>query len=376
MIMIRKQLRYAFLLTFLTAGSTGLQAQNLVPNPGFESFRLCPSELGNFHEDVGSWTCPTDGSTDFFHRCSQKMGAPENFNGAESTFEGDGYAGFYAYAPGNYREYLQVRLTSPLKAGVTYSLSFNVSLAERSDFAIREFGVLFSNRELSVPIKQNLSKKYWYAYPENEYHYLEIRQPGYFNETDGWVRVETQFEARGTEQYLILGNFRENRKTLKKSTGRSSNKGAYYYVDMVELIEDASDDTTAFMAGVYQLDTLHVFSSLLFEFDTYSLSGMGKAELDSLYSFLNADPSLHLQLAGHTDATGSPGYNQRLSERRCHAVAAYLEALGISEGRIRCRGYGASRPVDTNETESGRSRNRRVEFRILREKDLLAYPQE
>ena len=156
---------------------TGIQAQNLVPNPGFETYRDCPTELGNFDRDVLTWTSPTDASTDFFHHCSQKMGAPENFNGAQTTFEGEGYAGFYAYAPGNYREYLQVRLKSPLQEGTSYTLSFHISLAERSDYALREIGVLFSNNALSVPIKQNLSKKYWYAYPENEYHFMEITQP-------------------------------------------------------------------------------------------------------------------------------------------------------------------------------------------------------
>jgi outer membrane protein OmpA-like peptidoglycan-associated protein len=115
------------------------------------------------------------------------------------------------------------------------------------------------------------------------------------------------------------------------------------------------------------LDSLQVFNSLLFEYDTYRLSGMGQGELDSLYQFLSTDSNLLLEVAGHTDGKGPDRYNQKLSERRCLAVVNYLEALGMAPGRIQWKGYGASRPVASNETEDGRSRNRRVEFRILRE---------
>ena len=116
--------------------------------------------------------------------------------------------------------------------------------------------------------------------------------------------------------------------------------------------------------GGFRLDSLQVFRSLLFEFDTYRLSGSGKEELKSLYGFLVTDPTLELHLGGHTDATGTAQYNQRLSERRCEAVVSYLNGLGMPTSRIRWQGYGASQPVASNNTEAGRSRNRRVEFVI------------
>ena len=355
----------------------GMCAQNLVPNPGFEQYRNCPRYLGNFQDDVAVWTTPTLGSTDYFHLCSQHMGTPENFNGAQTTLDGKGYAGFYAYAPGDYREYLQVALKVPLQEGKSYLLSFHVSLAERSDYAVRDFGVLFSSAPLSLKTKKPITQGKRYAITENAYHYLEIRSDGFATDTSGWMRVETEIRARGTERYLILGNFRTNRETRTRATRRRSNKGAYYYLDQVELrehpeanlIADASpekDHPTAF-----RLDSLQVFRSLLFEFDTYRLSGTGKEELDSLFGFLKADPTLELHLGGHTDATGSPGYNQKLSERRCEAVATYLTQLGMPASRIRWRGYGASQPVASNSSEAGRSRNRRVEF-VIRKADTAA----
>ncbi len=349
---------------------TGVFAQNLIPNGGFEAYRNCPRHLGNFQEDVAIWTTPTEGSTDYFHLCSQHMGTPENFNGAQTTLEGKGYAGFYAFAPGDYREYLQVPLKAPLREGKTYLLSFHVSLAERSDYAIRDFGVLFSSAPLSLKTKKALTRGKRYSVSENAYHYLEINNDGFAADTSGWMRLEAEVHAKGSEKYLILGNFRPNKETRTRATRRHSNKGAYYYLDQVELRERPGGDLMAeATAGGeiprgFRLDSLQAFQSLLFEFDTYRLSGSGKEEIRSLFGFLERDPSLELHLGGHTDATGSPGYNQKLSERRCKAVAAYLTSLGMPPGRISWQGYGASQPVASNATEAGRSRNRRVEFII------------
>ena len=75
-------------------------------------------------------------------------------------------------------------------------------------------------------------------------------------------------------------------------------------------------------------------------------------------------PDLKVQIAGHTDDIGSAAANMRLSERRAAAVEAYLAAQGIGGGRISSTGYGEARPIADNSTESGRGRNRRIEFSV------------
>jgi outer membrane protein OmpA-like peptidoglycan-associated protein len=363
-------------LVLALGGVPNLWAQgNLIPNPGFEAFLKCPGNLGNFQADVSDWSCPTQGSTDYFHRCSEQMGSPSNFNGRQEPLEGDGYAGMYVYAPGDYREYISTRLKQPLRKGVRYELSFYVSLSERSDFAIREFGVLFSSAPLSVPIKKNLSKKHWYAREGLTFHFLKAGSQDYLGDTREWVRLSVDFEALGSERYLVLGNFNTNRETPKRKTGRSSNKGAYYYVDQVELSSPGGEEVLAGPTGEpgteggFSLDSLQAFRSVLFEFDTYRLSQPGKEELQSLFRFLSANPDLHLFLGGHTDAMGTAAYNQSLSDLRCRAVVAYLEELGLDGQRVRWEGFGASRPVAGNDTEAGRQANRRVEF-LIRQKRL------
>lgn len=71
------------------------------------------------------------------------------------------------------------------------------------------------------------------------------------------------------------------------------------------------------------------------------------------------------QVTGHTDASGSPTVNKRLGWQRAAAVADRLNSLGVARGRIRVESLGASKPIALNDTEAGRSRNRRVEVRIL-----------
>jgi len=72
-----------------------------------------------------------------------------------------------------------------------------------------------------------------------------------------------------------------------------------------------------------------------------------------------------IEVRGHTDAKGSDSYNLRLSENRAKSVVDYLVSKGVNPKRLKYKGYGKSIPIDTNETEEGRSKNRRVEFKII-----------
>ena len=71
-----------------------------------------------------------------------------------------------------------------------------------------------------------------------------------------------------------------------------------------------------------------------------------------------------LTIEGHTDSTGEPAANRPLSEERALAVKKYLENKGVDAARLESRGFGSSQPVDSNDTEEGRAKNRRVEFKV------------
>jgi outer membrane protein OmpA-like peptidoglycan-associated protein len=81
-----------------------------------------------------------------------------------------------------------------------------------------------------------------------------------------------------------------------------------------------------------------------------------------------------LEVQGHTDNLGSDEFNRVLSEQRAAAVAQWLIAHGTSAARLVSKGYGTSRPVASNDSEQGRTKNRRVEFRVLQRPTPGAQP--
>ncbi|MEW5855570.1 MAG: OmpA family protein, partial [Myxococcota bacterium] len=87
--------------------------------------------------------------------------------------------------------------------------------------------------------------------------------------------------------------------------------------------------------------------------------------LDQVAQVLKTHPELRVRVEGHTDSQGKPEANLDLSDRRANAVRTYLIGKGVDAQRLEARGYGQTRPVDTNKTSRGRENNRRVEFVVL-----------
>ncbi len=90
-----------------------------------------------------------------------------------------------------------------------------------------------------------------------------------------------------------------------------------------------------------------------------------KADLDRLLTFLTKNPSVTIELAGHTDNQGDFDENVALSRQRAETVKAFLVHQGIAATRIQTKGYGGTRPVGNNNYEKSRQFNRRVEMRVL-----------
>jgi outer membrane protein OmpA-like peptidoglycan-associated protein/Tol biopolymer transport system component len=108
-----------------------------------------------------------------------------------------------------------------------------------------------------------------------------------------------------------------------------------------------------------------ILRNIFFDTDRYDLRAESRAELRKLVELLEQNPGMHIRINGHTDSTGSPAYNQRLSENRARSVYDFLTAQGIESNRLSYQGFGETMPIDTNETEEGRANNRRTEFEIV-----------
>lgn len=105
--------------------------------------------------------------------------------------------------------------------------------------------------------------------------------------------------------------------------------------------------------------------NIFFMKDSYKLDPSSDYELDRLVAFLNDNPSVKIEIGGHTDNTGTEMYNQELSRKRAEAVKQYLVDKGIDPTRLKAKGYGADKPIATNETPEGQALNRRTAFTII-----------
>ncbi|HYG19640.1 MAG TPA: OmpA family protein [Ohtaekwangia sp.] len=119
------------------------------------------------------------------------------------------------------------------------------------------------------------------------------------------------------------------------------------------------------MATVQENVTI-VLNNVFFDFDKASLKTESFSELDRIVALMQEKPTMQIEIAGHTDAAGPETYNLGLSERRARAVVKYLTEKGVPAERVNVLFYGEAKPIDNNQTQEGRRKNRRVEFRILK----------
>jgi len=106
-------------------------------------------------------------------------------------------------------------------------------------------------------------------------------------------------------------------------------------------------------------------NNVLFELGRSALTRESYKELDRIVEFLVENPSIKIEIGGHTDNVGGTEINQKLSLARAQTVSRYLTKKGVSKNRVMVKGYGSSSPVTTNSTPEGRTLNRRVEFKFL-----------
>jgi outer membrane protein OmpA-like peptidoglycan-associated protein len=101
---------------------------------------------------------------------------------------------------------------------------------------------------------------------------------------------------------------------------------------------------------------------ILFDLNSATIKAESKPVLEEVLGLLQGEPSWKLVIEGHTDSTGNPDFNQKLSLQRADAVRAYLLAAGTGAGRLQTRGFGSTKPVADNASAMGRAQNRRVEL--------------
>lgn len=373
-------------------------SQNLVADSSFEKNSKIPIELSSIGLNA-SWSAPTVGTTDLFCECGKKLKekseaqVPSNLFGTQKANTGKCYAGFYLFSHGNYREYLITQLNSPLIGGTRYELTVFLSLADYSRAAIFRMGVAFLQGKptyttsnvitnispVFIPLKNDIG-----------------------TDTTNWHRLIVEYEAKGGEQYLLIGSFDiydyeetsvKPPKGVRTKINQRTDRDAYYYIDDVSLhkmpppvvakfdtvvapivdtirtlaVTEANfgNDTTKPIIEV-MLDKTFILKNILFESNRAVLLPSSYNELDAFASYLVKNPQLSIEIGGHTDNTGSEEQNKILSEKRANAVADYLIAKGVDLLRVTFKGYGSTKPIANNSSDEGKKQNRRVEFTVIK----------
>ncbi|HRG08443.1 MAG TPA: OmpA family protein, partial [Cyclobacteriaceae bacterium] len=142
------------------------------------------------------------------------------------------------------------------------------------------------------------------------------------------------------------------------------------YLNATDSVQVESEEITPVIRNLF-LAPIEVgltvrLKNIYFDYDKTTLKSESFVELNKVVDFLKQNPSISIEISGHTDSRGSDTYNENLSQGRSQSVVDYLISQGIDSSRLEAHGYGESRPIDTNNTEAGMANNRRVEFTVLK----------
>ena len=256
-------MRY-YLLSVFCFMVLSVSAQNLVPNESFETYNNCPMNLGGISYSEGysgfpvvyNWTNPMKfSSPDYFNGCAiQSLGlsVPSTSLGYQQAKSGDAYAGIIAWQAVNqggnfnydYREYIQNKLSQPLKAGRQYCVKFFVSptISAAYNFnyvAIDEIGLNFSKNRPVDTQNKSLALQY----------HIKNKTGNFLVDTSKWYPITGTYTAAGGEEWLTIGCFNNNNaapviQSLYPSVPNNNILfWSYLFVDEVSVIELTSADT-------------------------------------------------------------------------------------------------------------------------------------
>lgn len=340
------------------------QTKNLIPNPGFEQIQNKPEVWfytgSDFNLVFSDWKSPTAASPDVYH---DQIHVPTYWKEKGfyqlRPYHGHSMVGLTLYGCNlgklHCREYVSVPLTEPLIIGQQYYFSMWVAPMQKG-VLVDQIQIAFDQQPAVVMDDRRLELKPFYD--------LTL-----INQED-WQRVELRFYAETEARYFTVGNFKDDATTAILRSQQSGHQPfAYYYLDEVNL-RKIPPILSREEIGTY--DSLNLAQSTIelkniyFDFDETKLLPTSYLELNKLLKLLKAFPALNIHIIGHTDKIGSVEYNKILSTSRANTVASFLTRHYIDPTRLKVTGVGYDQPIASNEDESGRQKNRRVVFEILK----------
>lgn len=356
--MFKKKIAFVFFSLISIACISQEKDKNLVSNYSFEEYQPGNNPHGSSKGFVvNEWYSPTAGTPDFFIKWSYREGDRDNWPGFKLARTGDCYMGLmtrfvFSYSnSGNSREYVTAKLKRPLVKNQKYQVTFYTQLAQNCIYATTGLGAYFSNEKPDTAGYTGVLA----MEPQ-----VEAIEYGILDNTQSWRKISGSFRAKGGEQYITIGNFRDNYNTDWMERENVGKYNIYYFA--YYFIEDVSVEPVNYFENDLALGQSNILDNLMFKRGEDELLSGSIEELEKLVKLMREYPRLEIEIAGHTDDVGSEPANLKLSTLRAKAVANYLIEQGVAANRIRSKGYGSRSPIADNSSEEGRRKNRRVEF--------------
>ena len=358
---------------------------NLIDNGGFEVLDGKVKRLGYFEEAHG-WKSPTAKKADLFTETvtGSPISVPRNDRGDQSALNGQNYAGllWWSYQNKEPRTYMQAKLKKTLKKDQKYCVRYYTTLSDLSKYAADQHGAYLSKMLIKKDDEGNLTYS----------AQVPTLKTKIYDDLFSWQGVCGVYEAKGDEQYLVIGNFSANEKTnttkVKRPRGetRMQANNAYYYIDDVsvfpiklmsdckcEQLDKAASEFIFSRKGTLNpgLKPAQKVDQEVIYFKRFNkqIDGSMDDELNGLVQMLKADSLLRIRLVGHTDAIEADRIRMRpdltdLDKERADMVKAALVEAGISADRIATGGQKHESPADAGDDEVALAKNRRVEVEL------------
>ncbi len=308
---MRNILTYLCLLVCLISKS-----QNLVPNSGFETYTVCPTNANKIYY-APPWFGPQYNSTDYFNNCSSVLSVnPPNCGGFyQNPRTGDGLVGMWLINNfgTNYREYMMCQLIAPPISNNCYYFSFYVNLANNfSKYSIKDIGLGLTTNSYTTsgPSSNNVINL-----PNAMYNFNRA----FLTDTLNWMKVEGIYEANGTEQYIIIGNFKNDANTDTLNMHFGSLPSSYYFID------DVSIEQLNTPFWTYRDTTVTIGDSVLIG---PSITGLNINWYDSNNNFIANAPAIYAKPNSPTFYTASENFCNGIST---HTINVMVTPTSVKE---------------------------------------------
>ena len=338
-----------YLITFsIILISKVIFSQNLIYNEGFEIVERCPDGFHQLNLATGwysvyyAYLCPAEirnscSDSNYFNQAIPRMRKPRNGNGYALMFAGE-------------KQAIQTKLLQKLRKNKQYKVEFYIQTNPESLCALTPmFGLLTKNSNYDSIVKY-----------ENMNRQVSLNDCNELLDTKNWVKVDGIYTANGDEKYFTIAYLNIYNKPFCL---------CMYSIDDISVTPLTMDDsipkiqTSIDSLNLKQGDTF-TLKNVNFAFDRSELLPESKKTLEELFYYLKKHEGIVISINGHTDIVGTEEHNIELSKQRAKAVYDFLIERGINKDRMNYDGFGSSKPLNDNSTETNRQNNRRVEIKI------------